>query len=235
MTILITRPQPEATAFAEMCMVRGYETLVSPLMEIRIMASKVDLSDVGALAFTSVNGVRAFAQNSAERRLPVFAVGETSADAARAAGFKEIHVAGGDVDALAALIAAQHDSAKGAALHCAGATRAGDLVKALEAENLPARRAVLYEARPIAALSSAAITALKAEKSIDWVALFSPRSARLFVDRAREAGLESSLASVNVACLSDAVAKELTTAQWKSVRIAPRRDSAAMLELLAGA
>lgn len=235
MIVLITRPEPEAAAFAEICMARGYETIVSPLMEIHIMEAKVDLSGVGALAFTSVNGVRAFAQNSAERQLPVFAVGETSADAARAAGFENVHAANGDVDALAALIAAQHKSAKGAALHCAGATRAGDLVKALEAENLPARRAVLYEAQPIAALSDAAIAALRMEKAIDWVALFSPRSARLFVDRAREAGLERSLASVNAACLSDAVAKELTAAQWKSIRVAPRRDSAAMLELLAGA
>ncbi len=51
MTILITRPAPEAAVFAEMCMTRGYETIVSPLMEIRILASKVDLSGVGALAF----------------------------------------------------------------------------------------------------------------------------------------------------------------------------------------
>ncbi len=150
-------------------------------------------------------------------------------------GLRRSHAAGGDVDALAALIAAQHKSAKGVALHCAGATRAGDLVKALEAENLPARRAVLYEAQPIAALSDAAIAALRMEKAIDWVALFSPRSAGLFVDRVCEAGLERSLASVNAACLSDAVAKELTAAQWKSVRVAPRRDSAAMLELFAGA
>ena len=235
MTVLITRPEPEASTFAQMCMDHGRKAIVSPLMEILIYDCEIDLTGVGSLAFTSVNGVRAFAQNNAERQLPVFAVGEASRDAARAAGFEDVHTADGDVDALAVLIAAQHKSAAGAALHCAGATRAGDLVKALEGKNLRARRDVLYEARPIAALSDAAIAALNVEKSVDWVALFSPRSARLFLDAIGQAALTASLSRVRAACLSDAVAEQLAGMSWKSVHVAARRDAASMVELFSNA
>jgi uroporphyrinogen-III synthase len=59
------------------------------------------VSGVGALAFTSVNGVEAFAARSAWRETRVFAVGAATAAAARAAGFADIVSSEGGVTALA--------------------------------------------------------------------------------------------------------------------------------------
>ncbi len=235
MTILITRPEPEASDFAALCASRGLDTITSPLLTIHRHDIDVDLSGVGCLAFTSINGVRAFAQSHPARHLPVFTVGKGSGEVARAFGFADVRVAGGDVEGLAALIAAQHNRATGAALHCAGATRAGDLVKLLQSENIDARRDVLYEARPNAALSSVAISALKTQNAIAWISLFSPRSADIFMAVIQQAGLIDVLAGVRAACLSDAVAGRLTNSHWKSVDVAARRDIGAMLELMANA
>ncbi|CAK9039325.1 HemY_N domain-containing protein [Durusdinium trenchii] len=231
MKVLITRPEPEASAFAKMCERRGLKAVVSPLMVIYAARAAIDLSGVGALAFTSVNGVRAFAGNSADRQLPVFAVGETSAAEARRCGFEIVYEADGDVDALAMKIAAQHRPDDGAILHGAGATLAGDLVKLLETQNLPARRLTLYEAREVKTLSVEALAVLKESRDADWVALFSPRSAGLFVDRVRSAGLEQALTNMRAACLSDAVAQRLAESDWKSVDVAARRTADAAPEV----
>lgn len=235
MTILITRPEPEATSFADLCKSHGLTAITSPLLTIHHLNPVIDLSGIGCLAFTSINGVRAFAQSHTERRLPVFTVGSGSGEAAKGFGFENIRVADGDVESLGHLIAAQHNAEIGAALHCAGATRSGDLVKFLQADNIPARRTVLYEARQNAALSAAAFFAFKVQHSIDWVALFSPRSADLFQDVINSSGLSGELAGVRAACLSDAVSVRLTHSHWKSVDVAVRRDTGAMVELLANA
>ena len=235
MTILITRPEPEATSFANLCIARDLDVIKSPLMTIRDLNRTIDLTDTGCLAFTSINGVRAFALSHSERKLPVFTVGKGSGDAAQAAGFENIRMADGDVGSLGRLIAAQHKSENGAALHCAGATRAGDLVKFLQGQNIDAHREVLYEALPNAALSAAAIAALKKPQSVDWVTLFSPRSADLFLELSRKSNVSGTLNGVRAACLSEAVAERLTYAHWHSVEVAPRRDTDAMVEMLANA
>jgi uroporphyrinogen-III synthase len=83
----------------------GLPPLVDPLLAVVPLSPTIDLDGVAALAFTSVNGVEAFARLSADRRRPVFAVGDRTARAAREAGFAEVASADGDVEALAALIA----------------------------------------------------------------------------------------------------------------------------------
>jgi hypothetical protein len=105
----------------------------------------VDLSGVAALAFTSVNGVAAFARLHGDRDRPVFAVGDRTARAAREAGFADVASADGDVEALAALILGQAARLDGAVLHPCALEPAGDLVSPLVAAGLSARRLAVYE------------------------------------------------------------------------------------------
>src|SRR4051812_12438776 len=99
--IWITRAQPGADATAERVRALGHEALVAPLLAVRALEDvEIDLIGVAALAFTSANGVRAFADLSPERQIRVFAVGSTTAQAARAAGFRLVLSADGDVEAL---------------------------------------------------------------------------------------------------------------------------------------
>ena len=232
--MLITRPEPDAGAFAAMCAANGLSPVTAPLMDIDIDARPVDLDGVGALAFTSANGARAFAANATVRKLTVFAVGPATAGTAREEGFEDVRVAGGDVGALAQSIDDARDEIDGSVLHVAGADRAGDLIAALEARGLPARRAVLYQARAVAALPPAARAALSGAAPAEWAALFSPRTAALFVSLVRAAGLEDRLAHMRAACLSDAVAEAARGPVWKSLDIAAGRDAHGMIALMAG-
>lgn len=233
MKVIITRPSPDAETFAGEILRLGAQPVVSPVMAIRIRTAPVALDGVGALAFTSANGVRAFCANSAARTHPVFAVGEATAAAAKAAGFADVHAADGDVKSLAALIAETKPSS--AVLHLAGSERAGDLAAMLAANGVASRRAVLYDAEKIARLSAEAEAALARNPGDAAVVLFSPRSARLFLEQVAAAGLTGQLRTASALCLSADVAAALCGSDWRAVTIAASRSADAVAQLVAAA
>ncbi len=233
MKIIITRPSPDAEVFAGEISRLGAEPVMSPVMAIRMRRAPVDLGGVGALAFTSANGVRAFCANSSTRNHPVFAVGEATAAAATAAGFADVSAAKSDVESLATLIAMAKPSS--VVLHLAGSARAGDLAALLAAKGVAARRAVLYDAEKIARLSPEAEAALLKNPRDVAVALFSPRSARLFVEQVASAGLTGQLREALALCLSADVAAAACETGWNAVEIAPSRKMEAMAQLVAAA
>lgn len=174
--IWITRAQPGADATAERVRALGHEAVVAPLLAVRNLPDiPIELAGVAALAFTSANGVRAFADASGERGLRVFAVGAATAAAARAAGFRSVLSADGDVEALSEGIAARRNELRGMVLHPGAAEPAGDLTGALQARGLAARRLVLYETAPVEPDAADA----EALARSDVVLLHSPRAAEV--------------------------------------------------------
>lgn len=232
MRVMITRPRGPAEALAELLADRGIEALIEPLLEILPIPNQpLDLEGVQALLLTSANGARALAEATNERDLAVFAVGPATAAEACAAGFATVVTAGGDVAALSLLVEARLDASAGALLHVSGSAVAGDLAGRLEAAGFDARRAVLYEARTVSALSEAAVAAL-AGGGIDAVLLFSPRTAESFVRLCRRASV--ALERVRALCLSPAVARRAEAALWGEVAVAARPDQDALLALVHG-
>ncbi len=231
MRVLITRPREESEAVAKLLAARGIEWLIDALLDIRPSAAALPLTGVQALAFTSANGVRAFAAREPLRALPVFAVGEHTAEAARAAGFARVESAQGAAPELARLLCERLDPSAGAVLHCAGAVVRGELAPRLAEAGLELRRAVLYEAVPAAALAAATRAALAAG-ALDAVLFFSPRSAQTFVSLARAAGLAGACARLAALALSPAVAEEARALAWRELLTAARPAQAALLALL---
>ena len=89
MTVLVTRGWPGAERTAAGLRRMGIDPIVSPVLDINFRARiDVDLTGTQAIVFTSANGVRAWGPRRPERDLPVFAVGDATADAARDIGFK---------------------------------------------------------------------------------------------------------------------------------------------------
>jgi uroporphyrinogen-III synthase len=171
--IWITRARPGADATAARVRALGHEPFVAPLLEVRRAPDvRLDLSGVAALAFTSANAVRAFAELSEERGLRVFAVGAATAQAAKAAGFRHVLSADGDVAALAEGIAARRSEIGGVVLHPGAADPAGDLAGALAPSGVEVRQITLYETVE-ATLSSDEIAALQ---QIDVALVHSPKA-----------------------------------------------------------
>lgn len=224
-TIWITRAQPGADVTAERVRALGHDAVVAPLLAVRVMPDvNVDLGGVAALAFTSANGVRAFADASGERNLKVFAVGAATAQAARAAGFKAVLSADGDVEALADGIAARRGELRGAVLHPGAAEPAGDLAGALEKHGVEARRLILYETAPVD-LGAAQAVALGRS---DAVLLHSPRAAQVLA-KLLKAHPAPGLRALG---LSKAVVKPLARTRMAGKAFPPFPLEAALLNLI---
>jgi uroporphyrinogen-III synthase len=231
MHALITRPLEDAKPLAELLAGRGVECTVEPLLEIAPHPEAIiDLEGVRALLFTSANGVRAFAAKSARRDLKVLTVGDGSATVAREVGFSDVTAAGGDVDALAALVIRDLDPTAGPLFHGAASVLAGDLQGKLEQAGFTLRRVVLYEAKAATTLTPETRMNL-ALGGVDMVLLFSPRTARTFAElwRAAEA---PSLGRTTALCLSAAVAREIAELGWQRIETAANPDQPAMLTLV---
>jgi uroporphyrinogen-III synthase len=226
--IWITRASPGAEATAARLTAMGLPPLVDPLLAVVPLSPSIDLDGVAALAFTSVNGVEAFARLCADRSRPAFAVGERTARAVREAGFVEVLSADGDVGALAALIVGRKDQIGGVVLHPSALEPAGDLVSPLVAAGLTARRVAVYETveRDPQPATLAQLGTMAA------VLLYSPRAARKLarVLQARPAP------SLRALCLSPSVAAPLETlvqtGRLDSVTSAPHPTETALLGLL---
>ena len=226
--IWVTRASPGAEATAARLTAMGLEPLVDSLLEVRDLSPAVDLAGVAALAFTSVNGVAAFARLHGARDRPVFAVGDRTARAARDAGFADVASADGDVEALTALILTQGGRFDGTVLHPSALEPAGDLVSPLVAAGLSARRLAVYEAVD----RDPSPSTLAALDDLEAVLLHSPRAARAlsgWLAKHPAPGLKA-------LCLSAAVARPLETlaqtGRLGGVTSAPHPTETALLDLL---
>jgi uroporphyrinogen-III synthase len=228
--VLLTRPAADSAPLTDILTARGVAVLIDPMLTIRFIENAVlDMRGVQGVLFTSANGVRAYCAVTPRRDLPVFAVGDRTADAARSSGFKSVRSAQGDIQSLAALVRAETTPERGAFVHPAGTAVAGDLAGILGESGYEVRRAVLYEARQADALSAETRAALCAGR-IDMILFYSPRTAAAFVRLA--AGLESACASVEILCLSQAVAAAAEALPWRRVIVAENPAQADLLAAL---
>ena len=226
--VWVTRAQPAAAATARRLSAAGFEPVVAPLLETRPLSPKLDLTGVGALAFTSANGLRHLAPPQPQwLSLPVFAVGAATAAAAREAGFTDVSSADGDVAALARLIVDRRDALRGGALHLAAKEPAGDLLGALVSAGVPARAVAVYET----VVSDLPVAALETAEAADFVLLHSPRAARRLQSLITDEAAESLLA----VCLSPAVAAPLAGVGFRGIAVAAAPNEASLIEALQAA
>jgi len=234
MRLLITRPEEDAEPLATALAARGIASLIEPLLTVAdVEGPAPDLAGVQALLVTSANGVRAFARKSDARDLPLFAVGDASAAAARQLGFTSVKSAAGDVATLARLVTAELNPRKGALLHVAGSKVAGDLAGELSRAGFTCRRQVLYEARPARSFGAATRAALDAG-AVDGVLLFSPRTASTFARLITDAGIAGACRRLNAYCLSRAVADAVSGLAWRDVVVARAPTQESLLDAVAG-
>lgn len=230
MRVLLTRPAHDAEVLAERLTAAGHEVILAPLLRIAYLAGPtIDLNSIAAVLLTSANGARALANRTAARDVAVFAVGDATARTARDLGFTNVTSAQGDVGDLIALV--RRALAPCRLLHVAASVSAGDLAEKLGEAGFTVERMIAYEARPADVLPAAAAQALRAG-NVDAALFYSPRTARIFVDLVRQAGLEHTLIEVTAAALSDAVAATLQSLCWRRIVIAKEPTEAALLSAI---
>lgn len=236
MRLLVTRPEPDATAQAKLLAERGHEAVCSPLFEVEFLVSKpLPNEGLQAVIVTSRNALRAMQHIEGFERLlglPLFAVGSATARLAAKTGFEKIHAGEGTAELLAPLIAINCNPENGPLLHPAGETLARNLKGALEEKGFTVLQPVVYRSKAVARLPHSAIAALK-EGKLDGVILMSPETARLYVELIGVSGLEHTAGKLTYFCLSEAVARPLEGLPGVSVRVADKPAQDDILALIA--
>lgn len=208
--LLILRPEPGASATATAATSLGLNPVACPLFAIEPVAWSVpDAAAFNALLLTSANAVRhAGAGLGQLAALPVVAVGETTAQAARRAGFDVRSVGGAGVEALLATLPGSQKL-----LHLCGEDRAS----VEHAHDIVTR--TVYRAR---ALPNPDLPDLSG-----WVvAVHSPRAGARFAELVPDRG------HISIAAISAAAASACESG-WERIEHAARPSDAALLALAA--
>jgi uroporphyrinogen-III synthase len=205
--LLVLRPEPGASATVARAKAMGLEAVAAPLFEVEAARWEIaDTAGFGGLLLTSANAVRhGGTQLERLRNLPVYAVGEATAEAAREAGFNVAATGEGGVDALLGSI-----DAKLKLLHICGEDR--------RSPEDPARQIVaiaVYRSNPIDAPNLTA-----ADGTIALI--HSPRAGRRFAE------LAGNRASIAIAAISQAAA-DVVGSGWQSLAVAEWPTDEALL------
>lgn len=232
MRILITRPRSEAETLVEALDARGFEACVSPVMEIvPVEFDPPDDVTYQAIILTSGNAVDALLRLRARAEIPIFCVGDATARRLAETDLVDIRSASGDSEDLVALISRDLDPSGGVLLYLSGMMIAADIGSFLADAGFKVDRRVVYRAQAVAAPTEEAVAEL-AGGEIDGVLLYSPRSARIFLDHLRTANLEAATAEMTAYCISHAAADVARTLSWRKVAVASRPNQIDLLALL---
>src|SRR5262249_8776003 len=126
--LLVTRPQDDGERTAARLRARGHPgggtpARLAPLLRVEAVDFDPPRAPLSAVVMTSANAARAIARHPRREALvalPAFTVGRHTAEAARAAGFREVECADGDKDDLAALLRARYGERSAPLLYLAG-------------------------------------------------------------------------------------------------------------------
>ncbi len=230
--VLVTRQEPEASATVTRLAALGWHGLATPMLSIEAVPARLPPARaVQAVVLGSINAVRHLPKRF--RALPLLAVGDATAEAARARGFVRVESASGDARDLAAL-ATQRCDPGGAPLLLATARGAGaPLAADLRARGFRVLRRVTYRARPLPVLPEVAASALAGGR-VGHVLFFSGSAARVFGRVARARRLTHTLPGVTAVAISPAAAVIIAPLGFGAVLSAARPDQDSLLALLDG-
>lgn len=230
MHVLVTRPEPQASATASLLESRGHVVRKAPLSTIeRIEATLPPGGAVDAVLLTSANAAPAL---RTYREKPVYAVGGATAEAARLAGASSVHAAGGDWQSLARLLSSAEGPPAGSRLlHLSGAAIAGDLGGAAVRAGFAYTRRVVYAARATHYFAPETI-ALLAREELDAVLFLSPAHATIWHQLVERAAVIDRLFPLRAVVLSAAVGAALGELPWREIAVADAPEIARLIDRL---
>ncbi len=229
--VLITRPEPGLSETASAVAGLGWVPVLAPALHVRPCPVGHLPRQSAALLLTSGQAV-AMAAKSVPLSVPVFAVGDRTAQKARQAGFAAVFSANGNAQALVNLLVRHCAPPQGTLLLFSGAGQGLELAASLRAHGFRVVRRVAYCAEPVAGLSASACQAVQAGQ-VATVLFFSARSAQSWLLGVPHGGMGAHVRALRAIVISDAVVTILRQAGWQGpVTVAATPDAPAMLVAL---
>jgi uroporphyrinogen-III synthase len=226
--VLVLRAAEDAARTAEKLRALNCSAVISPVLEIAATGAAIPCGGYDAVIVTSAKGVEFAGDAHSLRGSPLHAVGEKTAEAARALGFDPDIVAG-NAEAILPLLLERYQRAAHF-LYLAGRDRQPILEAGLRGAGHEVHTVEVYEARAAEALAAAALSDIAARRVIAALH-YSRRSAEIFLELARDAGIEEALGAMTHFALSEHVAGPLRTLGLDTL-VAAKPDEEHLLSLL---
>ena len=230
MRVLVTRAAADGARTAAALERLGHEAVLAPVIMIARLPAAWPNNRPKALVATSHNAFGPDVPADWLWALPVFAVGQRTAEAARAAGFKDVRIGTGSGEGLVPLVVFTLPR-PGPLLHLAGRERKPGLEAALVAAGFKVDTVETYAAEPTGRWPADVCDAFRASR-IDAALHYSRRSAKLALTMARTHDLLDAFLNLRHLCLSADAAEPLIAAKALSVGIADTPDEGSLLALL---
>jgi uroporphyrinogen-III synthase len=228
--ILITRPEPGASATAARVAALGFVPLVAPVLATRPIGSALPpAEDIAAVLVTSGSAIPALLSDYHD--LPVLTVGEATATRARSAGFRNVVSAGGDANDLASLARVRLPRNARPILLAVGQFQGNALADGLRTAGFRVLRRVVYSMVPARVLPPPAVAALR-DGHVRAALFFSAETAQHFVQLVQHARVGAALGSVEAISIGRPAAMALERLTWRRIRVAARPNQDEMLALL---
>lgn len=234
MRLLVTRPEPEARAFADELRALGHDAILQPLLEFHALQFDLEpLRSAQAIIVTSGNSLRALQETCGVKdivSIPLYCVGEETAKRARSLGFQNLVAIADTAEALAGKIisSARKDEPL---VHITGEHQAFDLADALAREGFCVQSVRVYSMEACGEFSASVDAMLKAGE-IDGVILMSPRTADIYVSLCHRHGNLNCAKTLSYFCLSGNVAAKLASFEPDRVLVSRKPNKEALLDLL---
>jgi uroporphyrinogen-III synthase len=228
--VLVTRPEPGASATARRLRAMGYAPHLAPLLTIAPRTASLPPAEgLCAIVVASQHAIPHLP--ASHRALPLFAVGDATAEVARRHGFAQVESAAGDAAALAALVARHLAPGGSPMLLAAGLGQGHHLRRLLAQHGFVVERREVYAARPVASLPEAARLMIGARQD-GRVLLFSRETALCLSQLIQETNLLVGFTTLDLVAISRPVAEAVGHLPWRSIRVAMTPTETAVLALL---
>ncbi len=219
-TILITRPIEDAIELVASLQQKNYDVICEPFLDVVFHDRQIDdLETYEGLIFTSKNAVRAFGQDTQNRELPVWTVGDATQDLAIELGFKDVQSASGDLKALQGILPQKR------LLYIRGEHVSGDLTGSDIHEE------ILYHTDMKQKISKNTLDMI-GNGAFSHIVFFSTRTADAFTTIIEHEKLGQGLVDSKVLCLGSSMIKSVSVLPWKEILVANQPDRDSVVKLL---
>ena len=234
--ILVTRPEPGATASEKVLRDRGFDVLKRPLTELAAepvhRAQREAFSNVATIIVTSANALRHAPEGLLQlvRNVPLFAVGEATARVALELGMVNVTNVGGDAENLVAetLPRLKSDSKIG---YLCGKLRRDTIETALSDDGFEAVIVETYKTQKVSYITDK-IRADLQYSNPDAVSIFSGVSADILGGSLEYSDIAQAFEKKPVFVISDRASNSLKDRWPGPVMIAERMEAGAMHDLI---
>lgn len=230
--ILVTRPQPGASRTAERLAKAGYAPVVLALTRIEPLPHSMPVGLFDSVIVTSAQALAATDPSGLSRFLsvPVFAVGETTGEAARNLGFSSAIAGTGSTRwIIERLTASMRPNAR--VLYLCGKVRRPELEEALAQAGIAVEAVETYDAAPIP-YSEEELAAALGAMPLSAVTLMSGQAASVF-DRQIASGRFAPLFRESLfVCFSARIAEALRAERQSKTVVTDQASEDSLMRLL---